>query len=206
MVGWSRARFERGRSPLESYVSPAADAPPSLFPSDLSCGMMLYHTGDRSMASVKVAITLDRETLARVDSLVSRRVFPNRSRAIQIALQEKLERQEGVRLAAECAKFDPAFEQAMAEEGLDLETWPDFKRRDSLGGSESDARHSHCRGLDQPTAKGGISSDLGDQCGGFAQTDMGEDKSNSHLVPGADRQATSVRPRARRRQGHRRFE
>jgi metal-responsive CopG/Arc/MetJ family transcriptional regulator len=78
------------------------------------------------MASVKVAITLDRETLARVDGLVSRRVFPNRSRAIQIALQKKLERQEGARLAAECAKLDPAFEQAMAEEGLDLESWPEF--------------------------------------------------------------------------------
>lgn len=78
------------------------------------------------MASVKVAITLEQETLARVDSLVSRRVFPNRSRAIQIALQEKLERHEGVRLAAECAKLDPAFEQTMAEEGLDVESWPEY--------------------------------------------------------------------------------
>jgi Arc/MetJ-type ribon-helix-helix transcriptional regulator len=52
-------------------------------------------------------------------------VFPNRSRAIQIALQEKLERQEGARLAAECAKLDPAYEQAMAEEGADLESWPE---------------------------------------------------------------------------------
>jgi len=80
------------------------------------------------MASVKVAITLEAETLARVDSLVARSVFPNRSRAIQIALQEKLERQEGVRLAAECAKLDPVAEQALAEEGLgaDLETWPEY--------------------------------------------------------------------------------
>jgi metal-responsive CopG/Arc/MetJ family transcriptional regulator len=80
------------------------------------------------MASVKVAITLEQETLARVDNLVSRRVFPNRSRAIQIALQEKLERQEGVRLAAECAKLDPAYEQAMAEEGFsaDVSSWPEY--------------------------------------------------------------------------------
>jgi Arc/MetJ-type ribon-helix-helix transcriptional regulator len=77
------------------------------------------------MASVKVAITLEKETLARVDGLVARNVFPNRSRAIQIALQEKLERQEGVRLAAECAQLDPAREQAIAEEGFgaDVETW-----------------------------------------------------------------------------------
>jgi metal-responsive CopG/Arc/MetJ family transcriptional regulator len=40
------------------------------------------------MASVKVAITLEQETLRQVDSLVSRKVFQNRSRAIQIALHE----------------------------------------------------------------------------------------------------------------------
>ena len=80
------------------------------------------------MASVKVAITLDRETLARVDSLVTRRVFPNRSRAIQVALHEKIERVEGNRLAAECAKLDPKFEQSLADEGLgeDAAAWPEF--------------------------------------------------------------------------------
>ena len=80
------------------------------------------------MPSVKVAITLEQQTLRQVDSLVARRVFQNRSRAIQTALQEKIERVEGSRLAAECAKLDPAFEQAMAEEGLGAEvaTWPEF--------------------------------------------------------------------------------
>lgn len=80
------------------------------------------------MPSVKVAITLDRDTLRRVDSLVQRRVFPNRSRAIQIALQEKIERIEGNRLAAECAKLDPGFERALADEGLgqDADAWPEF--------------------------------------------------------------------------------
>jgi metal-responsive CopG/Arc/MetJ family transcriptional regulator len=80
------------------------------------------------MASVKVAITLEQETLRRVDSLVARRVFQNRSRAIQTALHEKIERVEGSRLAAECAKLDKKFEQALAEEGLsaDAATWPEF--------------------------------------------------------------------------------
>ena len=80
------------------------------------------------MASVKVAITLEQETLRHVDSLVARRVFPNRSRAIQIALHEKLERVEGSRLAAECAKLDPKFEQSLADEGLAADTaaWPEF--------------------------------------------------------------------------------
>ncbi len=80
------------------------------------------------MSSVKVAITLDRETLVRVDRLVSQQVFPNRSRAIQSAVSEKLTRMEQGRLAAECAKLDPKFEQALAEEGLsqELESWPEY--------------------------------------------------------------------------------
>jgi metal-responsive CopG/Arc/MetJ family transcriptional regulator len=80
------------------------------------------------MASVKVAITLEQETLRQVDSLVARRVFQNRSRAIQTALHEKIERVEGSRLAAECAKLDPKFEQLLAEEGtgVDAALWPEF--------------------------------------------------------------------------------
>lgn len=80
------------------------------------------------MASVKVAITLEQETLRQVDSLVARRVFQNRSRAIQTALHEKIQRVEGSRLAAECAKLDPKFEQSLAEEGLgaDVAAWPEF--------------------------------------------------------------------------------
>ena len=80
------------------------------------------------MSSVKVAITLDRETLLRVDRLVSQQVFPNRSRAIQSAVSEKLTRMERGRLAAECAKLDPKFEHSLAEEGLgqELESWPEY--------------------------------------------------------------------------------
>ena len=80
------------------------------------------------MSSVKVAITLDRATLSRVDGLVSKSVFPNRSRAIQEAVAEKLARMERSRLAAECAKLDPKFERALAEEGLgqELEAWPEY--------------------------------------------------------------------------------
>jgi metal-responsive CopG/Arc/MetJ family transcriptional regulator len=80
------------------------------------------------MASVKVAITLEQETLRRVDSLVARRVFPNRSQAIQTAVREKIDRMEGSRLAAECAKLDPKFEQSLADEGLELDAavWPEF--------------------------------------------------------------------------------
>lgn len=80
------------------------------------------------MGSVKVAVTIDRATLERVDGLVSKKVFPNRSRAIQAAVAEKLARMERGRLASECAKLDPKFERALAEEGLgqELEAWPEY--------------------------------------------------------------------------------
>lgn len=80
------------------------------------------------MASAKIAITVDQRTLERLDRLVKDRVFPNRSKAIQGALEEKLEKLERNRLARECAKLDAAEEKAMAEEGVgeELEKWPEY--------------------------------------------------------------------------------
>lgn len=80
------------------------------------------------MPRSKIAISLDEGTLRRLDQLVRRAVFPNRSRAIQAALDEKLERIERGRLARECAKLDPAHEKALAEEGMseDLAQWPEY--------------------------------------------------------------------------------
>lgn len=80
------------------------------------------------MASDKVAITIDRELLRRLDRLVAERRFPNRSRAIQEAVQEKLERVERSRLAREAAKLDREFEQKLADEGLagDAREWPEY--------------------------------------------------------------------------------
>jgi Arc/MetJ-type ribon-helix-helix transcriptional regulator len=80
------------------------------------------------MGKAKIAITLDEDTLQRVDRLISNQVFPNRSRAIAEAIEEKLERIERSRLARECAKLDPKFEKAMAEEGLseDAAAWPEY--------------------------------------------------------------------------------
>lgn len=80
------------------------------------------------MGRSKIAITLDEETLGAVDRLVSERRFPNRSQAIQEALDEKLARLSHSRLAEECAKLDPAFEQALAEEGMggELAEWPAY--------------------------------------------------------------------------------
>ncbi|MBA3019234.1 MAG: ribbon-helix-helix domain-containing protein [Proteobacteria bacterium] len=70
------------------------------------------------MAASKIAITIDQNLLYRLDSLVKAKRFTNRSRAIQEAVAEKLARIERSRLAQECAKLDPKFEQEMAEEGF----------------------------------------------------------------------------------------
>ena len=69
------------------------------------------------MAKVNIAITLDDETLNRLDGSVRIRKFPNRSRAIEAAIREKSERRDQTRLARGCAKLDPSEEQAMAEGG-----------------------------------------------------------------------------------------
>lgn len=80
------------------------------------------------MPRAKIAITLDDTTLARLDRLVAASVFPSRSRAIESAVREKLERLGRGRLARECAKLHPAAEKALAEEGLseDLGAWPAY--------------------------------------------------------------------------------
>ncbi|MEW6489526.1 MAG: ribbon-helix-helix domain-containing protein [Thermodesulfobacteriota bacterium] len=80
------------------------------------------------MGMAKVAVTMDEELLARVDRLVKERVFPSRSRAVQEAVAEKLSRLGQGRLARECAKLDPRYEQALAEEGLAAEGdgWPEY--------------------------------------------------------------------------------
>jgi metal-responsive CopG/Arc/MetJ family transcriptional regulator len=80
------------------------------------------------MTTTKVAVTIDTELLAQLDQLVAQRVFPNRSKAIQAALQDKLSRLRRSRLARESAKLDPRSEQALAEEAFELElaAWPEY--------------------------------------------------------------------------------
>ena len=80
------------------------------------------------MPRSKIAVTLETSTLKRLDQLVKKAVFPNRSQAIQTALEEKLERVDKSRLAIEGAKLDPAFEKKLAEEGMDRDflEWPEY--------------------------------------------------------------------------------
>jgi metal-responsive CopG/Arc/MetJ family transcriptional regulator len=80
------------------------------------------------MGRAKIAISLDPRILHRLDGLVKKERFPSRSQAIQEAVEEKLVRISKGRLAQECAKLDPAFEKALAEEGLskDISEWPEY--------------------------------------------------------------------------------
>jgi metal-responsive CopG/Arc/MetJ family transcriptional regulator len=79
------------------------------------------------MTVQKIAITIDDNLLQQIDRLVSERRFPNRSRAIQDAVREKIERLTSNRLARELSKLDRAFEQQLADEGLgDTQEWPEY--------------------------------------------------------------------------------
>jgi metal-responsive CopG/Arc/MetJ family transcriptional regulator len=80
------------------------------------------------MGKEKIAITLDEEFVGELDRLVDQRVFQSRSQAIQEAVSEKLRRMKRSRLARECAKLQPVFEKAMAEEGMteDAGQWPEY--------------------------------------------------------------------------------
>lgn len=60
--------------------------------------------------------------------MVTNKLYPNRSKAIQEAVADKLKRLERSRLAQECAKLDPNYEQSLAEEGfsMEIDEWPEY--------------------------------------------------------------------------------
>jgi metal-responsive CopG/Arc/MetJ family transcriptional regulator len=76
----------------------------------------------------KIAVTLDTDTVRRLDHLVERQRYESRSRAVQEAIDEKLSRLERRRLSEECAKLDSTFEKNMAEEGFvaEVSEWPEY--------------------------------------------------------------------------------
>ncbi len=80
------------------------------------------------MATEKIAVTIDKHLLERLDDWVARLGNHSRSRVVQEAIAEKLERVEKGRLARECEKLDPAGERELAELGLaeDLKQWPKY--------------------------------------------------------------------------------
>ncbi|MFO7919070.1 MAG: ribbon-helix-helix domain-containing protein [Anaerolineae bacterium] len=80
------------------------------------------------MPKEKVTVTIGRELLKRLNRLVAEGKYPSRSSAVENAVKEQLAKVERSRLAREAAKLDPAYEQALADEGLagDLSEWSEY--------------------------------------------------------------------------------
>jgi metal-responsive CopG/Arc/MetJ family transcriptional regulator len=94
-------------------------------PVSFAAGMTICHT--RYMSAIKVAISIDEHFLQEVDQLVRSHVYPNRSKAIQDAVVDKLARLRNSHLLRESRKLKPNEEQAAAEEWLSgEEQWPAF--------------------------------------------------------------------------------
>ena len=68
--------------------------------------------------------------LARAADILDRWVregkYPNRSRALQAAVNLLSEREKRTRLERELAKIDPKEEKQMAEQGLGDAAWPEY--------------------------------------------------------------------------------
>ncbi|MGB7723753.1 MAG: ribbon-helix-helix domain-containing protein [Bryobacteraceae bacterium] len=73
----------------------------------------------------KIAVTLDQRTVADLDRWVKDGKYPNRSRALQSAVNTLSERERRTRLARELAKIDPKEEKQLAEQGLGDGAWPE---------------------------------------------------------------------------------
>ena len=80
------------------------------------------------MKKAKIAITMDEDLLRRLDRAARKYAFRSRSRAIQEAVRDKLDRMERTLLARECAKLNPKVEQQLAEERMngELKQWPEY--------------------------------------------------------------------------------
>jgi len=80
------------------------------------------------MATKKITVSLDIDTVEGIDCLVQQRKHKNRSQAIQNALKEYLQKIEKQRLYEEIDKLDQKAEMKVAEEGFDAvnEIWEDY--------------------------------------------------------------------------------
>ena len=84
---------------------------------------MFCHTGE---VVQKIAVTLDRRAVADLDRWVKEGKYPNRSRALQSAVNILSEREKRTRLVRELAKIDPKEEKQLAEQGLGDRAWPEY--------------------------------------------------------------------------------
>ena len=66
----------------------------------------------------KVAVTLEKKTVGDLDRWVREGKYPNRSRALQAAVNLLVDRVRRTRLARELSKVDRKEERLLAEEGI----------------------------------------------------------------------------------------
>ncbi len=88
----------------------------------MSHGGMFCHTEDMVQ---KIAVTLERKTVADLDRWVKEGKYPNRSRALQSAFDLLNERERRTRLARELEKLNLKEERRLADEGLG-DSWPEY--------------------------------------------------------------------------------
>lgn len=74
----------------------------------------------------KIAVTLDQRTVSDLDRWVREGKYPNRTRALQSAVNLLSEREKRTRLARELAKVDPFEEKRLAEWGLGDRAWSEY--------------------------------------------------------------------------------
>jgi Arc/MetJ-type ribon-helix-helix transcriptional regulator len=74
----------------------------------------------------KIAVTLEQRTVEDLDRWVKEGRYPNRSRALQAAVNLLSEREKRTRLARELARLDPQEEKQLAEQGLGDSEWPEY--------------------------------------------------------------------------------
>ena len=74
----------------------------------------------------KIAVTLDQKTVGDLDRWVREGRYPNRSRALQSAVNLLSEREKRTRLSRELTKIDPREERELAEQGLGDCAWPEY--------------------------------------------------------------------------------
>jgi Arc/MetJ-type ribon-helix-helix transcriptional regulator len=90
-------------------------------------GMTIIHTeGGDTMPMAKIAVSIDGDTLAKMDRAVKSGRFANRSKLVQAAVHGVLTDVKKKRLAAECAKLDPEYERRLADEASDTDSWPEY--------------------------------------------------------------------------------
>jgi Arc/MetJ-type ribon-helix-helix transcriptional regulator len=80
------------------------------------------------MPAAKIAITIDRSLLQQVDRWVEKKLYANRSQAIQAAISTCARQLDEDFFALECAKLDPNEEKEFAELGMEevLGEWSEY--------------------------------------------------------------------------------